>query len=414
MKKKYFYGYNIVAAGALTQAVCIGAMFTFGVFFKEFEASFGWSRALVSGASSLAFFVMGAGGIAAGILNDRTGPRLILTVSGISMGIGYILMSQMNAPWQLYLLYGLMVGIGLSTHDVLTLSTVARWFIKRRGMMSGIVKVGTGFGQLVVPMIGTTLIAAYGWRSSYLIIGAAVLIGLVGTAQFMKRDPEGLGLKPDGGLYGEDGSQSGQAGIDLSFTEARRTLPFWILCLAEFTIFFCLLTMVIHIVPFGRDQGLSPGTAAGVLSTLGGVSMLGRATLGVVIDRIGGKKALLVCFIILLASLCWLQLSSKAWNLYVFALFYGFTHGGFFTVMSPTVAEFFGTGSHGTLFGLILFCGTIGGSVGPLLTGYLFDVTGSYRLAFALLIALAIIGFTLIAFLQSPKPVDVTDLSTLK
>ena len=137
LKTPYFYGYNIVAAGALTQAVCIGAMFTFGVFFKEFEADFGWSRAMVSGASSLAFFVMGAGGILAGILNDRIGPRLILTVSGVSMGIGYILLSQMNAPWQLYLLYGLMVGTGLSTHDVITLSTVARWFVKRRGMMSG-------------------------------------------------------------------------------------------------------------------------------------------------------------------------------------------------------------------------------------------------------------------------------------
>ena len=413
MKEKYFYGYNIVAAGALTQAVCIGAMFTFGVFFKEFEATFGWSRALVSGASSLAFFVMGAGGIAAGILNDRMGPRLLLTVSGISMGFGYILLSQMNKPWQLYLLYGLMVGIGLSTHDVLTLSTVARWFVKRRGLMSGIVKVGTGFGQLVVPMIGTALIAAYGWRSAYMIIGAAVLAGLVLSAQFMKRDPGELGLKPDGGLGGADGSQSGQPETDLSFKEARRTRPFWILCLAEFTIFFCLLTIVVHIVPFGRDQGLSAGTASGVLATLGGVSMLGRAGMGGIIDRIGGKKSLLVCFIILLASLCWLQLSSQAWMLYVFALFYGFTHGGFFTVMSPTVAELFGTRSHGTLFGLILFCGTLGGSVGPLLTGYLFDVTDSYRLAFVLLMALAFIGFVLIAFLRSPTPVDATNPSTL-
>ena len=402
MKKKYFYGYNIVAAGAMTQAVCIGAMFTFGVFFKEFQASFGWSRALVSGASSLAFFVMGAGGILAGILNDRIGPRLILTVSGISMGSGYILMSRLNTPWQLYLLYGFIVGIGLSTHDVLTLSAVARWFVKRRGMMSGIVKVGTGFGQLVVPMIATALIAAFGWRSAYLVIGVSVLAGLVAAARFMKRDPESLGLEPDGGVNGFDTTLSSQTGSNLSLSEASRTMPFWILCAAEFTIFFCLLTIVVHIVPFGRDQGLSPGTAAGVLSTFGGVSMIGRFTMGAVIDRIGGKRSLMVCFIILLASLLWLQVSSEAWMLYGFALFYGFSHGGFFTVMSPTVAELFGTVSHGTLFGLILFCGTIGGSVGPLLTGYLFDLTDSYRLAFFILIALASVGFALIAFLKSP------------
>lgn len=403
MKKKYFYGYNIVAAGALTQAVCIGAMFTFGVFFKEFEASFGWSRAMVSGASSLALFVMGAGGMLAGILNDRIGPRLILTVSGISMGAGYILLSQMNTPWQLYLFYGLMVGIGLSTHDVNTLSPVARWFVKRRGMMSGIVKVGTGFGQLVGPMIATALIASFGWRSSYLIIGAAVLIGLVAAAQFMKRDPEGLGLEPDGGVNGSSGSPSNQTGAGLSFSEAFRTRQFWILCAAEFTIFFCLFTVVVHIVPFGRDQGLSPGTAAGVLSTLGGVSMIGRVTIGAVIDRIGGKRSLMVCFIVLLASLLWLQVSGTAWMLYLFALFYGFTHGGLFTLISPTVAELFGTVSHGALFGTILFCGTIGGSVGPFLTGYLFDLTDSYRFAFFLLIALSIVGFTLITFLRSPE-----------
>jgi MFS family permease len=179
---RYFYGYNIVASGFIIQAVAIGAMFTYGVFFKEFQAEFGWTRATVSGASSLAFLVMGAAGIRAGRLNDRIGPKILVVVSGISMGLGYLLMSRIQAPWQLYLLYGVLVGTGFSTHDVITLSTVARWFAKRRGMMSGIVKVGTGSGQLVVPLIATALIAAYGWRNAYLIIGAAVLVILVTVA----------------------------------------------------------------------------------------------------------------------------------------------------------------------------------------------------------------------------------------
>lgn len=87
-------------------------MFTYGVFFKEHLAAFGWSRALIAGASSSAFFVMGAGAIIAGTLNDRIGPRLILTVSGTFIGLGYILMLQIDAPWQLYLWYGLFVGKG--------------------------------------------------------------------------------------------------------------------------------------------------------------------------------------------------------------------------------------------------------------------------------------------------------------
>ena len=93
MRKKYFYGYNIVAAGFVTQAVCIGAMFTYGVFFKELQAAFGWSRAIISGASSMAFLIMGGGAAVAGGLNDRIGPRIILTTSAVATGIGYLLMA---------------------------------------------------------------------------------------------------------------------------------------------------------------------------------------------------------------------------------------------------------------------------------------------------------------------------------
>ena len=190
MRTKYFYGYNIVAAGFVIQGVCIGAMFTYGVFFREFQAEFGWSRAMISGAASAAFLIMGAVGILAGRLTDRIGPKIIIVVSGISFGMGYLLMSRMQALWQLYLLYGLMVGIGLSTHDVITLSTVTRWFIRRRGMMSGIVKVGTGFGQMVVPLIATLLISAYGWRNAYLIMGVVVLVAL-GCGPGVAQEPAG-------------------------------------------------------------------------------------------------------------------------------------------------------------------------------------------------------------------------------
>jgi len=174
VRVKYFYGYNIVAAGFAIQAVSIGALFAYGVFFREFQAEFGWSRATISGASSLAFLIMGAVGILAGRLNDRIGPRILIAVAGAALGIGHMLLSYMQAAWQLYLLYGLLVGVGYCTHDVITLSTIARWFVKRRGMMSGIVKVGTGCGQLFVPLIATALIAAYGWRSSCFCLAAAV------------------------------------------------------------------------------------------------------------------------------------------------------------------------------------------------------------------------------------------------
>ncbi len=399
MRQRYFYGYNIVAAGFIIQGVCIGALFAYGVFFTIFQTEFNWSRAAISGTTSLAFLTMGVVGILAGRLNDRIGPRILIMVSGTSFGLGFLLISRIQALWQLYLLFGILVGIGLSTHDIITLSTVARWFVTRRGMMSGIVKVGTGIGQLFSPLIATTLIAAYGWRNSCLIIGAVVLVILVAVAQVMRRDPNEMGLLPNGG-----GDQPGEHGSNkeygISLKTAVRKGQFRIMCLAEFIIFFCLLTIIVHIVPHATDLGLPLATAAGVLSTIGGVSIIGRIVMGAMIDRIAGKRSLIICFVVLLCGLLWLQVAKETWMLYLFATIYGFAHGGFFTVVSPTLAELFGMGSHGVLFGSVLFSGTIGGAFGPLLAGRIFDVVGSYQIIFLLLTGLALTGLLLITMLQ--------------
>jgi len=400
VKARYFYGYKIVAAGFIIQGVCIGAMFAYGVFFKELQAEFGWSRTIISGASSLAFLMMGAFGILAGRLNDRIGPRVLVVVSAGFLGLGYLLMSRMQFPWQLYVMYGVLAGIGFSVHDVITLSTVARWFVKRRGMMSGIVKVGTGFGQLLGPMMATFLLVTFGWRNSNIIIGSVILVALVAAAQVMRRDPRDMGLLPDGGSDMAGGQAAVAANQGFSLKEAARTKQFWIICIAEFTVLCCLLTIVVHIVPYARDLGLAPAYAAGVLSTIGGVSILGRIVMGAANDRIGGRAALIICLIVLFCSFVWLQLATEVWMLFLFAVVYGFAHGGFFTVVSPMVAELFGTGSHGLLFGIILFSGTLGGAVGPLMAGWTFDVTGSYRLVFLVLSVLTLIGFVLLLMLR--------------
>lgn len=401
MKKNYFYGYTIVATSFLIQAVCIGAMFTYGVFFKELQQEFGWSRALIAGASSMAFFVMGAGAIIGGAINDRIGPRIILTVSGISIGLGYLLMSQVSMPWQLYLLYGLLVGIGFSTHDVITLSTIARWFVKYRGMMSGIVKVGTGVGQFSVPLAASVLIAAVGWRNAYLIIGGVVLVALVALAQPMKRDPRAIGLLPDGENPGREGGLTPPAGDGgLSFREAIRNGQFLGICLSEFAAFACLFTILVHIVPHAMDQGLKPMTAASVLSTIGAVSVLGRLVMGAMNDKIGGRHSLMVCFSILIISFLILQFTGTLPMLFVFAVIYGFAHGAIFTVVSPTIAEYFGMRSHGQLFGTVLFVGTLGGTIGPILTGHIFDITGTYRLAFMALTICAVLGLIPVMLLR--------------
>ena len=146
----------------VTQMMYLGLFFTFGVLFPEFEKEFGWSRAQISGASSTMFIVMGVLGIAMGRVNDQIGPRILLTASTVVFALGFILMSRMTALWHLYLFYGLLCGLGVAAHDVVVLSTVARWFTRGRGLMSGLVKTGAGIGQLIVPLVASFLVINYG------------------------------------------------------------------------------------------------------------------------------------------------------------------------------------------------------------------------------------------------------------
>ena len=160
-----FLGYRIVAACCVIQAINLGGIFTFGVLFSEFENEFGWSRTAISGATSFAFLMMGGCAVFMGGAVDKFGPRAVLAITGILFGLGYSLLFRMTEVWELYLYYGLLVGVGMAAHDVGTLSTIARWFRRRRGLMSGFVKAGAGVGQAVVPIAAATLIAGMVRRS---------------------------------------------------------------------------------------------------------------------------------------------------------------------------------------------------------------------------------------------------------
>jgi MFS family permease len=397
--RDYSYGYVIAAACFGIQAIGIGTYVSYGVFFNPLASEFGWSRAAISGASSLAFFLMGLFGILVGRLNDRMGPRNVMAGTGFLFGLGHLLMFRLSAVWQLYLFYGVIIGIGLSSVDVIALSTTARWFVRKRGIMTGIVKIGTGAGQFIIPLAASILIAGYGWRTSYLIIGGAVLLSLVSIAQLLRRDPCQIAPLPDS----ENESSEGEldfAGGGFSLGETLHTRQFWTICAVNLSIIFCLLIVMVHIVPHAQDIRISATRAASVLSTIGGVSMAGRFLTGIAIDRIGSKRAMIVCFILLIAGLLWLQTAKELWMLYVFAVIYGTAHGGYFTTISPIVAEFFGIRTHGVLFGIVNFSGNVGGAIGPILAGYIFDVTGGYSRAFWLCTFMSSLGLVLLLLLK--------------
>ncbi len=310
-------------------------------------------------------------------------------------------MSQVNAIWQLYLVYGVIVGVGMSGSDVSLLSTVARWFVKKRGMMTGIVKAGAGVGILAIPPAANWLIANYNWRTAYIIIGLVTLVFIISAAQFLRRDPAQMGLLPDG-------DQAKEKSLDLetassSLQEAIRSRRFWMLCALYSLAVFGTQGVMVHIYPHAVDLGISGAVAANILASIGGASIAGRFMMGSAGDRIGNKLAMVITLIILAIALAWLQLAKEVWMFYLFAAIYGFAHGGLFTLISPLIADLFGLGSHGVIFGTVSFSAAIAGAIGPVVVGHMFDITSSYQLGFLVLAIASIVAITLTSIIKATR-----------
>lgn len=376
--------YAVVAGACLTQFMIVGLMFAYSIFFKTFEDEFGWSRTVLSAAMSVAFLVMGIMAGVMGHLGDRLGPRVVLAVTGVAYGTGFALISQINEPWQLFLIFAVFIGVGLSTHDVVTLSTVARCFDKRRGMMTGFVKTGTAAGQMAIPVLAAFLIASFGWRSAAWTLGIGAAFSLL-VAAFLV----GLPVK-------SSGSNAGAAGPSTGLAAALKSRVFWTLCAIQFLFFPSLTTIPLHLPVFGMDLGMSTARAATLLSVIAGGSVLGRLAIGTFSDQIGGRRGFMLCLLPLIGGLLAFSVIDTRTALFAAALFYGFGHGGLFTIVAPTVAEYFGTRSVGAIFGAIVFFGTVGGALGPILAGRIFDVTGSYVIAFLTLASMATLALLLV------------------
>jgi MFS family permease len=378
-----------------------GIFNTYGVFFIPLQDEFMWSRAEISGARSLSMFVWGFLGILLGNLNDRYGPRVIMAVCGCFFGVGYFLMSQVNSIWQLYLFHGLIVGIGVSATDVVILSTVARWFVQRRGMMTGIIKAGTGLGMFIMPLVATVFISSYSWRISYMILGVLGFILIISLAQLLRRDPAHVKQVPDKETRVKFADLK-SAELGLSFHDSTRTKQLWITSILYFAIWFCVNIVLVHITPYAIDIGISPTKAAVVLSSIGAISILGRLVLGSMSDRIGCTRSITICCVTFVLSFILLLIAKSFWMLILFALIYGIAHGGFATLISPLVGELFGLRSHGVILGLIICIGTVGGAISPIFAGYMFDTTESYQVAFIICLLMGVTG---LMFSVTLKPV---------
>jgi len=413
---RFFYGWVVVTAAFCVALVAYGVQYSFGIFIDPLTEDFGWSVALVSGAASLFMFSRGALAILTGRFTDRYGPRIIVAIGGLFLGLGLILTSQISAAWQLYLFYGLMGGFGLSVAFAPLVATVSRWFVSKRGLAIGIVTAGIGMGTAVMSPLADYLVATYEWRLSYIIIGLLALIIIIPGALLLRRSPEEKGLLPLGkaeAIAGdeensniakkEDSLTSESAGFSLK--DAARTRAFWLLLAIIIFWSTCLQMTMMHIYRHATVLGIPGGVAASFMSVIGISSIIGRLVMGAVSDKLGGKRTLFICLVLQALAMFWLLRATDIWMLYLFAAVFGFAYGGCVPMLPVIAGEIFGLKSIGEIIGVQMLGVAIGGAIGPLLGGYVFDVTASYYFAFTVSGMCTIIALILLAFIRAPKKV---------
>jgi MFS family permease len=396
-----FYGFIIAIAGFFILFAAYGVRFAYGVFFKPMASELQMNAATTSAAYSISFFMEGVFSLISGGLADRFGPRIVLSLSSVLVAAGYCLMPLVHSPWQLYLFYGIILGIGMGAMFVPLVSMTARWFNARRNLMTGLVSSGAGAGMLVIPSATAYLIDGYGWRTSFLIIGIAVSAIIFAAAQFMKRDPESAGTVPYGAS--EKSAANGSAAGGHSLPEALRSPQYWIVFVMSFWFSMFSMAYNVHVVPDAINAGMSPTLAAKILALTGALMLAGRIVLGTIADRKGTKPVFIFCFMLSTCGLLLISFVHLHWVFFVLAVMIGFSQGGVGSCQSPLIAALFGLKSHGLIFGFLGFGSTFGAAVGPLLTGLLFDLTGSYDWAFLMCAAASLISLVFAFFIGSEE-----------
>ncbi len=379
-----FYGWIVAAASSVILLLVWGFQYSYGVFFTVLCADLNWSRTMVSGAYSLFIGWHCVNYLFAGKLNDKYGPRLTVAISIIALSAGYALMSTVNMTWQLYVFYGIIIGTGSGFAFVPLSSTVSRWFVEKRGTALGIAVAGSGIGVLALTPFSQFLISKFDWRTSYLIIAGIIFIIGFPISRLMRGDPSEKGLLPYGmrEVEGEvKYNNSPSTTIDFTFRQAIRTTAFWLLFALYALLGFTLQMVMVHLKAYATDVGITPMVAATVIGVIGGTSMLGRITMGRVSDKIGRKASFFIACILMAVMMLWLLEAREPWQFYLFSAIFGFGYGAWVPLFPAIAADWFGTKFHGVIFGTMTLAAGIGGAIGPLLAGYIFDTTGSYNTA---------------------------------
>lgn len=412
----FFYGWFIVAIAFVTMAIAVTARTSFSLLLPPLIDEFKWDRGLVSGAFSLGFLVSAILSPIVGRVMDRRGPRVVIE-SGVCLMAGGLLMAPaIQAPWQLYVTLGIMVGCGANLMSFTAQSLfLPNWFVRRRGLAMSIAFSGVGVGAIVLLPWLQTVIDQEGWRASCWTSGLLVLLALGPLNLFVWRRPADIGLLPDGGVHtvGVDNRSRSSvvdrswASVEWTLARAMRTGRFWWIALAYFCGLFAWYAVQIHQTAYLIETGFSPTVAAWALGTVSVVAIPGQIGLGALSDRIGrewvwsaGCFGFAVCYAALMA----LEYVPSPLLLYLMVIAQGFLGYALTSVMGPIVAEIFEGPHYGSIFGTVTVALIGGGAAGPWVAGVVHDKTGSYGPAFLAAIACCAISAAAI-WIAAPRKV---------
>ena len=390
---EFRHGWPVVAGTFLILTLGFGSAYSFGTFFAPLEDEFGASRAAVSVAFSAAILVLFSVGPFSGTVADRLGPRVLVSGGLVLVGCGLISASVSQALWQVQAAFAVCIGGGVGLAYVPAVGAVQKWFDRRRGLASGLAVSGIGAGTFAVPPFAALMIAELEWRPALLLVGS--IVAFAGGASGL------LVTNPERGSRPSSTQVPPQHGVHLSV--AIRSRPFFLLFLGFLLASFGQFTPIAHIVPYAEDRGISPQTAAALLSLLGVGSAVGRFTIGAAADRIGLWRGLGLSFGGVGASCVLWLIGDGMIVLGIFAVLVGTFWGGSVALAPSVMADYFGTRSVSGIIG-VLYAGVgFGALVGPIIAGLVFDLWQSYTLAILYSIIAPVFAFAAVLSAESPK-----------
>lgn len=397
--KDIYWGWFVVAGALCALAANYGGRYCFGVFVRPMFMDYQWPMSTISLAFSINLIMYGLGGLLTGRLLDRMAPRWIMTVGSCITAAGFVATGFVRTPAQLYLTFGILCGIGSAgIGAVVSAASVGKWFIRRRGVAIGVATIGIGLGTMLLTPLAGWIVKHYDWRTGFITLGVIILVvGVLVSQSIMKKStPEAYGLLPDGDQPELHTFEPGKTVHVISDAPSPHILSdnrFWIIVICFTGAIMVQMMVFVHQVPYAVDSGIGRITAASSLGAIGVASIFGRFFFGWLSDHIRDPKySALLGYLVMACGMLVLLNVRTVGMLYVYALILGFGYGSLAPMFPILVSDRFGRGTLGTVYGMMtFFTSCLAGTIGPVLGGVIYDISGSYRWAWWLNIAVLIL-----------------------